>query len=143
MSRSLTLFLLLAALAAAPAASAEPDAGSSAGHVVRVYYFHTTQRCASCKKIEALSEEVVREGFAREIGAGALEWKSLNLDDAENRHFVEDYQLYTKSLVVVDLRGGKQARWKNLPRIWELLRDDVAFRQYVKREIHEYLEGAP
>lgn len=143
MGRSLSLIVLFAVLATAPAASAEPGAAPSAGHVVRVYYFHTTQRCASCKKIEALSEETVREGFARELDAGALEWKSLNLDDGENRHFVQDYQLYTKSLVVVDLRDGKQTRWKNLPRIWELLRDDVAFRQYVKREVHEYLEAAP
>jgi hypothetical protein len=137
------LSLLLIGLAASPAVSAETQATASTGHVVRVYYFYTTQRCASCKKIEALSEEAVREGFARELGAGALEWKSLNLDDAANRHFVEDYQLYTKSLVVVDLRNGKEVRWKNLPRIWELLRDDVAFRQYVKREVHEYLAAAP
>lgn len=140
MRRSLFPVLLLAGLAAAPPAFAEP--GPSAGHVVRVYYFHTTQRCASCKKVETLSEEAVREGFARELGAGALEWSSLNLDDPENRHFVEDFQLYTKSLVVVDLRDGKQVRWKNLPRIWELLRDDVAFRQYVQREVHEYLRAA-
>jgi hypothetical protein len=142
MSRFPVLSLLLIGLAASPGVPAEPEAIAPAGHVVRVYYFHTTQRCASCKKIEAYSEEAVREGFARELGAGALEWKSLNLDDAANRHFVEDYQLYTKSLVVVDLRNGKEVRWKNLPRIWELLRDDVAFRQYVKREVHEYLEAA-
>jgi len=42
--------------------------------------------------------------------------------------------------VVVDLVEGTQVRWKNLERIWELLREDEAFRQYVQGEVRSYLE---
>ena len=112
-------------------------------HVVRVYYFHTTQRCASCKKIEALSAEAIREGFERELGDGRLEWQVVNVDDSQNRHFTGDYQLYTKSVIVVDRVNGQQVRWKNLPKVWELLHDETTFREYVQSEVRAYLEKQP
>jgi hypothetical protein len=121
-------------LFAAAAAAAAQD------HVVRVYYFHTTQRCASCKKIEALSAEAIRTGFERELGDGRLEWQVVNVDDPQNRHFTSDYQLYTKSVIVVDRANGQQVRWKNLPKVWELLQDEKGFRLYVQSEVRGYLE---
>lgn len=129
------------AVVAAPPATTKSEAASKDTHVVRVYYFHTTQRCASCKKIEALSEEAIREGFGGELAAGTLEWRLVNTDEAPNRHFIKDYQLYTKSVVVVDLVNGQQARWKNLPKVWELLGDPAAFEQYVRQEVSAYLDG--
>ena len=125
---------------AAPAAATRSAVTSKDTHVVRVYYFHTTQRCASCKKIEALTEEAIRAGFGEELAAGNLEWQLINTDEAPNRHFIKDYQLYTKSVVVVDLVNGQQERWKNLPKIWELLNDPAAFGQYVRQEVRAYLD---
>jgi hypothetical protein len=109
-------------------------------HVVRVYYFHTTQRCASCKKIEAWSADAIHAAFERELGAGSLEWQVINIDDPLNRHFVDDYKLYTKSLIVVDRVNGQQTRWKNLEKVWQLLQSEAAFRQYVQTEVSAYLE---
>jgi len=140
-------FVTLAALVAGTSFAAAPETkveSQQAPHgVVRVYYFHTTQRCASCKKIEALADEAIRSGFSKELAQGKLEWRPVNTDEPSNRHFITDYKLYTKSVVVVDLTDPKQERWKNLPKIWELLRDEAAFRQYVQGEVRAYLGGAP
>jgi hypothetical protein len=125
---------------AAPGAAAEASDPAKEAHVVRVYYFHTTQRCASCKKIEALSEVAIRDGFGRELAAGTLEWQPVNTDEDPHRHFIQDYKLYTKSLVVVDIVNGRQVRWKNLPKIWEFLRDERVFQRYVQSEVRAYLE---
>jgi hypothetical protein len=145
----LGMFLLVVLVASVASSSANNDKAASAPpkssvaartHVVRVYYFHTTQRCASCKKIEAFSAEAIRAGFEREMGDGRLEWEVVNVDDPPNRHFTADYELYTKSLIVVDRVNGQQVRWKNLPKIWELLQDETAFRIYVQHEVRDYLE---
>ena len=109
-------------------------------HVVRVYYFHGNARCVSCRKIEALAGEAVRAAFPGEMKQGKVEWLAVNIEEPANKHFIQDYRLYTKSLVVVDLVDGTQVRWKNLEKIWELLRDDEAFRQYVQGEVKSYLE---
>ena len=120
--------------------AADPAAAPAPARVVRVYYFHGNARCVSCRKIEALSSEAVRAAFPGEMKQGKVEWLAVNIEEPANRHFVRDYRLYTKSLVVVDLVDGAQVRWKNLERIWELLRNDEAFRQYVQGEVRSYLE---
>jgi len=117
-----------------------PAASPASAHVIRVYYFHGNARCVSCRKIEALAAEAVRAGFADEMKQGKVEWLVVNVEEPAHKHFIQDYGLYTKSLVVADLVDGAQVRWKNLERIWELLREDEAFRQYVRDEVRSYLE---
>ena len=110
-------------------------------HKVIVYYFHGTARCPSCRKIEAFSQEAVQSGFSQALKDGRLEWRVINVEEPGNEHFVQDYQLYTKSLVVVDMQDGRQTTWKNLERVWELLGDKGAFMKYVEEEVRAYLEG--
>jgi hypothetical protein len=126
----------MAPQATPPATVAAPS--SSQG--VRVYYFHGNARCVSCRKIEALAGEAVRAAFSEELKQGKVEWLVVNVDEPANKHFIQDYKLYTKSLVVVDLVDGSQVRWKNLERIWELLLREDLFRQYVQDEVKSYLE---
>jgi hypothetical protein len=109
------------------------------GHVVRVLYFHSNVRCYSCKKIESLTREAMEEGFGSEIAQGIIEVAALNVEEPENKHFIEDYQLYTKSVIVSDVSGQKETRWKNLTRVWELLGDETAFKSYIQVEVQKYL----
>ena len=104
-----------------------------------VFYFHTTQRCASCRAIEAYSREAIESAFADSLRSGGIVWRVVNIDEKDNRHFVKDYQLYTKSLVVVNEMRGRPPEWKNLSRIWELLPDRPAFLKYVQAEVRAYL----
>jgi hypothetical protein len=103
------------------------------------YYFYTTKRCVSCHKIEAYSQEALETGFAEELKSGRLVWRPTNIDEPDNAHFVQDYQLYTKSLVLVDERVGKQQGWKNLADVWKLLNDKQKFIDYVQKETRAYL----
>jgi len=120
---------------AATAAAPEPQSDR-----VIAYYFHTTYRCATCRRIEAYSREAVDTGFARELKDGSLEFRLVNIQLPENRHFIEDYQLFTKSLVLVRLKGGKQVEWTNLDRVWELTGNRDAFVGYVQQGVRGYLE---
>ncbi len=105
-----------------------------------VYYFHTTFRCPTCRKIESLTESTVKNFFSRELATQRIAWKPVNIEFPENRHFADDFKLFTKSVVIVDTVKGKQVRWKNLDRIWELVRDETAFTGYIKNEITLYLK---
>ena len=106
-----------------------------------VYYFYTTARCYSCNMIENLTKTAVQEGFKDLVGKGCIEFKALNIESPGNEHFVQDYKLYTKSVIMSDLQSGKESRWKNLDQVWVLLRDESKFIDYVKREVKTYLEG--
>ncbi len=120
-------------------ALADQKPGETKDHSVIVYYFHGTFRCGTCKRIEKLTKEAVTESFANEIRSGLLEMKVINVDEAENKHFVKDYRLFTKSVVVSDIVGGKETQWKNLQKVWELVHNEAAFKKYIQNEIEAYL----
>ena len=105
------------------------------------YYFHATARCVSCKTIEALSREALEQGFAKELRDGEIEWRILNVEEPDNRHFIADYQLNTMSLVLVEMKDGKPGRSKNLKDVWQLLKDKIGFINYVKTEVRLMLNG--
>ncbi|MFC2172558.1 nitrophenyl compound nitroreductase subunit ArsF family protein [Acidobacteriota bacterium] len=115
---------------------AEPQQTS---HTIIAYYFHGAVRCNTCRAIEAFTTEALKKGFSEELGKGELEYRVINVDEQENEHFVKDYELTTRSVVLVDVKSGTEKRWKNLPRIWELVQDKEAFLEYIRQETSAYL----
>lgn len=107
---------------------------------VIAYYFHGTYRCATCQTIERYSREAIENYFSKELRDGRLEFKPLNVDEPENRHFIQDYQLFTKSLVITLYRDDKQIKWKNLTDVWVHVGDKEKFYKYVKEEIESLLK---
>jgi hypothetical protein len=109
------------------------------GKVV-LYYLHSTGRCSNCILMEKYSKEAVDMYFQKQLKNGELEFHVFNVDDPENRHYVQDYQLMTKSLVVTLVKGGKELKYENLKGIWDYLRDQNAFHGYVKANVEKYLQ---
>lgn len=120
--------------------SIEAENRPELSHKVIAYYFHGTRRCGSCRKIEVYSHEAIEQGFADELKKGKLEWFAINIDRGQNKHFKEDYKLHTRSLVISYIENGKQTKWKNLEKVWQLLRDEEAFLKYVQDEVRAFLE---
>ncbi len=126
---------------------AQPVAGAAQGVVAPmsmpsqlvVYYFHGNARCPSCYKLEQFAKEAIEQNFADELKSGKIVFKIINIDKAGNDHFVTDYQLYTKSVVLSLVKNGKQVRYKNLEKVWDLLRDQNQYHAYVRDEIKPFL----
>lgn len=106
------------------------------------YYFHGNFRCTNCRKIEQFSREAVEKYFAEELKTKRLVFQEVNIDVPENKHFINDYQLYTRSLIIAEFREGKQVKWKNLTRVWNYLGNREKFYDYVRSEIQAYLESS-
>ncbi|MGB9611234.1 MAG: nitrophenyl compound nitroreductase subunit ArsF family protein [Bryobacteraceae bacterium] len=126
-----------AAAVAGPAAATVPARPGE--NKILVYYFYTSVRCPTCRQIEAQSEAVLKSAFGDALGKGLIEWLPTNVQLPQNRHFVRDYELFTKSLVIVRLKDGQQVEWKKLEKVWELVSDTKAFSRYVQDEIRAWL----
>ncbi len=116
--------------------SPAPKAGT---HKVIAYYFHTNTRCSTCMKIEAYSKEAIEQGFPEELKKGVLEMRIVNYENPANRHYIKDYKLVSKSLVLVNTVNGKQTEWTNLKLVWQLTGRKDAFLNYVRKEVRSYL----
>jgi hypothetical protein len=125
------------------AASIERVSASSRDTKVVAYYFHGTSRCYTCRKIEALSHDVVTSDFSPQLKTDRLEWQSVDVEQPGNEHFFTDYKLVSWSLVLVTYRNGKQADYKVLDNVWTLVNNEPAFRSYVKGGIQSALERLP
>jgi hypothetical protein len=115
------------------------EKGGAARRVI-VYYFHGEYRCPTCRAIEQYAHEALKTGFPEALQSGALEWRAVNVEDPEHQHFIDDYQLSTKSLILAEMDGENQVRWKNLDQIWVLVSNKSAFISYVQEETRAYLE---
>ncbi len=115
-------------------------AATSQNSKVVAYYFHGTFRCSTCRTIEQYSHDAIQTYFAKELGNGTLEFRPVNVEEPENKHFIQDYQLVTRSLVLSLVSDGKETKWKNLPDVWKLVRDKDKFFQYVKDEVEIFLK---
>lgn len=107
---------------------------------VVAYYFHTTNRCSSCLTIEKWTAEAIQTAFAAQLADGMLAWRVVNVEDSTNTHFIEDYQLVSKSVVLVRYANGKPGKWENLQKVWQLLGDRTVFQDYIKSSTSSFLE---
>lgn len=113
--------------------------GPAKPNQVVAYYFHVTAPCTTCRMTQTYTEDALSTGLRDALARGDLEWRPINLQRPENRHFVHDYQLYARSVVIARFRDGQQVEWKNLENVWDLLGSKPAFVSYVQRHVREYL----
>jgi hypothetical protein len=110
---------------------------------VVAYYFHGNTRCVTCRTIESYAKDAIESGFPKALKKGQLEFKVVNVEEPQNEHFVQDYQLSASSVVLARFERGEQRDWKNLQLVWDLVRDHDAFVIYVQEEAKSFLgEGS-
>jgi hypothetical protein len=68
---------------------------------VKAYYFHTSRRCVTCKTVEKVSAESLKELYGDKI-----QLKSVNLDNKENEELAESLEVGGQSLLFVN--GNKK-----------------------------------
>lgn len=101
-----------------------------------VYYFHGTRRCMTCNKIEQLTRAAINASHKDEIESGKMLFKAVNVEQPENEHFIADFDLATRSVVVQ--RG---ARYERLDKVWQLVHgDEAAFQRYIADAIRRISE---
>ncbi|HOX23154.1 MAG TPA: nitrophenyl compound nitroreductase subunit ArsF family protein [Elusimicrobiales bacterium] len=119
-------------------AKREPE--KKTGAKLTVYYFHGYARCPSCRKIEQYTREAA-ESFVSGAYAGRVVFSALNVEEGGNEHFIKDYQLVSKAVILQREKDGKPGAWENLDRIWLELGDKDKFIAYVKEHIVKQLEA--
>lgn len=139
MIRILIIASMLMAISPVMAEETASDSAATPQITNVAYYFYSTVRCASCMKIEKYSHEAIEAGFTDQLASGELSWMMKNIDEEANAHFIDDFKLFTKALVLVRYENGQQVKWKNCDKVWEFLGDEAEFKKYVEAQVAEFL----
>lgn len=116
------------------------NAGEATQNRVEVYYFHGNFRCVNCHNMEKWTKQTIESYFKKEVESGKLVFRIINTDTKSNEHYMTDYKLYTKSVVLALIKDGKEVRYENLAKVWDHLRSADGFCRYIKGEIEKYLK---
>jgi len=106
---------------------------------VLVTYFTTDVRCTSCRTIEELSRKAIEEGFPQEVASGAVAFRVVNTDQPEHAHFVDEYGLTNKTVIVSHRRAGAELEFTDRQDVWLLLDEPEPFFAYVREPVRAYL----
>lgn len=109
---------------------------------VVVYFFSTGKECTTCEQIPLYTQATIERNFAEALASGALVYRAIDVDLPQHEHFLSEYKIYTKSVVVEQRAGGKPVRWENLEKVWDLVYDEAAFEAYVREAVRAMLEPA-
>lgn len=107
---------------------------------VVVYYFHSDMRCRTCTLFEKYTKETLTSHFQKQLETGRLQFQIVNTDKPQNAHYIEDFQLFTKSVVVTLNQDNKITEYTNLKDIWNHVSDPQAFADYISANVRKYLE---
>jgi hypothetical protein len=106
-----------------------------------VYYFHGNMRCKSCKTIENYTKEAVKTKYQDEIKKGLVEIKAVNVEKGNNSHFIKDYQLVSRSVVISRVENGEEKEWERLDNVWRLLNNEAKFYEYIYTNMESLIKG--
>ncbi|TFH41837.1 MAG: hypothetical protein E4G96_04715 [Chrysiogenales bacterium] len=104
-----------------------------------VYYFHTTARDATCRNIQLLTSHTLNYFYRDRLASGKLVWKVVNMEDPWNKHFVDDFRLRKKSVVIVTPAVNRRIQWKVLDNAENLINDRRRFMEYIENEVSSFL----
>ncbi len=106
-------------------------------NVLSVYYFHGTRRCVTCSKIEQLARAAMESGFAGAVKKGELVFRSVNVDEQANAHFVNDFKLASSTVVME--RNGKFEKFDD---VWNLVGEPEKFTAYLQKGAAKMMEAS-
>lgn len=116
------------------------DCGQTLTDGIFAYYFHGYKRCQTCLAIESNIDSVIKERFEERIKDRTLEWKSINVQEQQNNHYINDFSIRYSTLIVGRVENGSIKEWKALDDVWKLVRDKEAFHSYVAKEVSSLFE---
>ncbi len=117
-----------------------PTNPQNLGEKVIVYYFHGTYRCPTCRAIEEYTLQAVKEKFSKELDEGKVEFKTINLEEPENQHFIEDFKLVTRCVVIEKVVNNKSKEHTKLEKVWDYVHGEKEdFFKYIQDNIQKYL----
>ncbi len=97
-------------------------------------YFHAPHRCPTCRTIESFSHEALTP----EIASGKLAWQVADYTSDENASLVDQFKVFTSTVVLVEVQDDKVVRWKNLEEVWNHTSDQADFTAYIHQAWSEF-----
>ena len=103
-----TLIVSLFLFSCTGKAQNKPSADQAKQNSIEVIDFHSTNRCMTCKAIEANTRYTLDTYFANELKTGKIIFKVINVDEKENEKVAEKFEAAGTALFLNVINDGKE-----------------------------------
>lgn len=79
----------------------EQESAATERNDVEVYYFHKTERCATCRAVEAEARKNVEMLYPELYSTGKITFTSLNIDEDAGRMMGDQFGVLGQTLLIV------------------------------------------
>ena len=137
------LFILFLIIVCIPAYSQKADTIIGSGNNIKahVYYFHITNRCNTCRGIEAKTIKTLDSLFSEQFKNGTLVFSSYNCELKENESLVKKYDAYGATLAITIFKDGKEIKTEDLTNwAFEKTNKSDVFIIELSEKLHEILK---
>jgi len=107
---------------------------------LKVLYFHITNRCNTCRSIEANVRKTINENFKNELDSGIIDLYIVNCELPENKTLSEKYQAYGATLALTKINGSKEKIEDLTNFAFAKIHDETVFISELKSKIKEFLK---
>jgi hypothetical protein len=133
-----SLFLSLQGLAQTPGDTVISN--NTKNLKVKVLYFHITNRCNTCRSIEAAVRKTISLNFKTELDSGIVDLYIVNCELPENKTISEKYQAYGATLALTKVNGVKEKTDDLTNFAFSKIHDEAVFIEELKQKIQELLK---
>lgn len=134
----LQLLLLAGFLLANGKSAAQKWVGPSGVYKIEVIDFHSTHRCKTCLAIENAARSVAETEFAKELKAGKIVFKTVDVDDDKNAKLAEKFEASGTALFVYNGKTG-QALDLTEAGFMYAVNNEAKLREYLRNAIRKNL----
>ncbi|MEZ4957550.1 MAG: nitrophenyl compound nitroreductase subunit ArsF family protein [Saprospiraceae bacterium] len=106
---------------------------------IEVIDFYGTHRCVTCKAIEANAKYTVETYFQDAVQNGLLEFKTINVDDANNYGLAEKFEATGTALFINVIKAGQEQHIDLTNFAFKKGNDKEVFSNELKEKIEEQL----
>lgn len=124
---------------AAQVAEVAQTVNNAAQDAVLVYLCHGNVRCPTCLKIEASTKDVLEQMFADEIRSGRVIVKEVNYEQPENKGMLTKYEIIAPTVIMVQLKDGKETTYRNIMEVWQTVHEPAAFQALISGNLRDLL----
>ncbi len=107
---------------------------------VLILQFHRTQRCKFCLNMENHTKETLNTFFPDDIKDENIVFRTVDMELPRYKSLIKKYDLFTSTLVLVDVAEGKELRWKIVTEAWYLTNKKQKFIKMLESELLEFQE---
>jgi hypothetical protein len=107
---------------------------------VKLLYFHISNRCNTCRSIEAAVRKTVNDYFKAELDSGIVDLYIVNCELPENKTISEKYLAYGATLALTKVNSVKEKTDDLTNFAFSKIHDEAVFIEELKQKIQELLK---